>query len=84
MAKSRPKLSGRIKEALDKGGWQEYISTASVANYRHRSASVLIYPVPSYKGRFTVLIEYTDARPNVQDSMDEDTLVKYLTHQDAN
>jgi hypothetical protein len=79
---ARPKLSGRIKEALKKGEWQEYISTASVANYRHRSASVLIYPVPAYKGRYTVLIEYTDSRPNIQDSMDENTLVKYLTHQE--
>jgi hypothetical protein len=79
---ARPKLSGRIKEALKKGEWQEYISTVSVANYRHRSASVLIYPVPAYKGRYTVLIEYTDSRSNVQDSMDENTLVKYLTHQE--
>jgi hypothetical protein len=79
---ARPKLSGRIKEALAKCGWQEYISTTSVANYRHRSASVLIYPVPAYKGRYTVLIEYTDSRPNIQDSMNEDTLVKYLTSEE--
>jgi hypothetical protein len=79
---AKVKLSGRVKEALDKGGWQEYISTASVGNYRHPSASVLIYPVPAYKGRYTVLIEHTDSRPNIQDSMDEDTLVKYLTHKD--
>lgn len=79
---AKVKLTPRVREALDKGGWQEYISTASVGNYRHASASVLIYPVPAYKGRFTVLIEYTDSRPNIQDSMDEDTLVKYLTHKE--
>lgn len=79
---AQPKLPTRVREALDKGGWQEYISTENVANYRRPTGSVLIYPSPGYKGRFAVMIEHNDTRPNISDSMDQDTLIKYLTTDD--
>lgn len=79
---AKAKLNARIREALDKGGWQHYISTTSVASYRRTLSGVLIQPSPTHKGRYAVMLDYLDNRPNVYDGMDEDTLIKYLTQPD--
>jgi hypothetical protein len=79
---AKPKLNARIREALDKGGWQEYVSTTRVLNYRRPLSTILIQPSPTHKGRYAVMIEYLDVRPNVYDGMDEDTLIKHLTQPD--
>jgi hypothetical protein len=74
-----PKLSTRIREALNKGGWQKYVSTTSVASYRTATALILISPSATHKNRYAIVIDYTDKRPSINDGVDTDTLIKYLT-----
>ena len=78
------KLPSRIREALDKGGWQEYISTTSVASYRTPTALILISPSATHKNRYAIVIDYTDQRPSVNNGVDTDTLIKYLTNDNPN
>jgi hypothetical protein len=78
------KLPSRIREALDKGGWQEYVSTTSVASYRRPKELILISPSATHKNRYAIVIDYTDQRPSVNDGVDTDTLIKYLTSEHPN
>ena len=79
---ARPKLPVRVREALDKSHWQEINSTTGVASYRKPLSSILIQPSPTHKGRYVILLDYTDGRSPITESVDEDTLIKYLTSDD--
>jgi hypothetical protein len=77
---AKPKLPARIREALAKNNWQEYVSTTSVASYRRPTELILISPSATHKNRYAIVIDYTDDRPSVNNGVDTDTLIKYLTN----
>jgi hypothetical protein len=79
---AKAKLPVRVREALDKSGWQEINSTSGVASFRRPLSSLLIQPSPRHKGRYVILIDFTDKRSSITEGVDEDTLIKYLTTDD--
>ena len=81
---AKAKLPVRVREALDKSGWQEYASTSGVASFRKPISSLLIQPSTSHKGRYVILIDFTDKRSPISEGVDEDTLIKYLTSDEYN
>jgi len=79
---AKPKLPVRVREALDKHGWQEMNSTTSVASYRKPLSTLLIQPSATHKGRYVILVDFTDKRSPITEGVDEDTLIKYLTSEE--
>lgn len=81
---AKPKLPTRVREALAKNNWQEYVSTTSVASYRSPAALILISPSATHKDRYAIVIDYENNQPSVNAGVDTDTLIKYLTSDTAN